>query len=344
LKELLSRLVALPGISGEEHRVAQFMEEELTGRVSEIRRDKLGNLIAQKGEGKPHIMLAAHMDEIGFRVKYINEKGFIRFVKVGGIDDRTLLNQRVTIYGRKEVKGVIGAKPPHLQKEEERKKVVEASDMFIDVGASEASEVEQIGIRVGDFAVFDSQFSELAGDMVKGKAFDNRVGCAVLIQVLEGFRGKGTLYGVGTVQEEVGLKGARTAAYALKPDIAIALDTTTSGDTPGLKEGEATASLGKGPAITVVEAGGRGLIAHQGVVDWLKEAAERENIPYQMEVGEGGMTDSAVMYITREGVPCGTISIPTRYIHGPGEVLNIKDAEYAVKLLLAALSEPPHIS
>jgi endoglucanase len=337
MREILEKLVGELGISGSERSVSDLIEKEMKGRVDELRKDKLGNLIARKGSGKPKIMLAAHMDEIGFRVKYIDKKGFLRFVKVGGIDDRTLLNQRVLIYGKQKVKGIIGAKPPHLQKEEDRKKVVECKDMFIDIGASSREEAEKAEVKIGDPIAFDRPFSILQGELAIGKAFDNRVGCAILMGVLKQFKGKETLHGVWTVQEEVGLKGARTAAYALDPDLAIALDTTTAGDTPELEEGEATTELGKGPAITVAEAGGRGLITDKRILNWLIESAKKAKVPYQLEAGEGGMTDSAAIYISKTGVPCGTISIPTRYIHGPGEVLSLKDVENAIKLISIAL-------
>jgi putative aminopeptidase FrvX len=339
MKELLGKLSNASGVSGFEDEVRELMIRELEEHVDEVSIDELGNLIAiKKGadDGKK-VMLAAHMDEIGLMVRYIDEKGFIRFSKIGGINDQMLLNQEVFIQSSKgDVTGVIGSKPPHKMKEAERKKIMEYDNMFIDVGAATREEAEEL-VRVGDPIIIKQEFAELGDTLVKGKALDNRVGCAVLIEVLKRVESKATIYGVGTVQEEVGLKGARTSAFRINPDMAIALDVTISGDHPGIKEEEAPAKAGEGPAIILTDASGRGLITHPKVKELLISAAEEEKIPYQLEVSDGGTTDATAIHLTRQGIPTGVISPPTRYIHTPVSVVSIKDVENAVKLILAVL-------
>ena len=339
MKELLEKLSNAPGVSGFEDDVRDLIFKELEGQVDEINIDELGNLIAiKKGEvdGKK-IMLAAHMDEIGLMVRYIDEKGFIKFSKIGGINDQMLLNQEVYIQSSKgNVQGVIGSKPPHKMKEAERKKILEYDNMFIDIGAPTREEAEE-RVRVGDPVIIKQDFAELGNSLVKGKALDNRVGCTVLIEVLKQVESKATIYGVGTVQEEVGLKGAKTSAFRINPDMAIALDVTISGDHPGIKEEEAPAKAGKGPAIILTDASGRGLITHPKVKELLISVAEEEEIPYQLEVSEGGTTDATAIHLTRQGIPTGVISPPSRYIHTPVSVVSLKDVENAVKLILAVL-------
>ncbi len=339
MKELLEKLSNAPGVSGFEDDVRDLIFKELEGQVDEINIDELGNLIAiKKGEvdGKK-IMLAAHMDEIGLMVRYIDEKGFIKFSKIGGINDQMLLNQEVYIQSSKgNVQGVIGSKPPHKMKEAERKKILEYDNMFIDIGAPTREEAEE-RVRVGDPVIIKQDFAELGNSLVKGKALDNRVGCTVLIEVLKQVESKATIYGVGTVQEEVGLKGARTSAFRINPDMALALDVTISGDHPGIKEEEAPAKAGKGPAIILTDASGRGLITHPKVKELLISVAEEEEIPYQLEVSEGGTTDATAIHLTRQGIPTGVISPPSRYIHTPVSVVSLEDVENTVKLILAVL-------
>jgi endoglucanase len=192
-------------------------------------------------------------------------------------------------------------------------------------------------VKLGDPVIVNQDFTELGKSLVKGKALDNRVGCAVLIEVMKQAETDATLYGVGTVQEEVGLKGAKTSAFKINPDMAIALDVTISGDHPGIKEDEAPAKAGKGPAIILADASGRGILTHPKVKELLISAADEEGIPYQLEVSEGGTTDASAIHLTREGIPTGVISPPTRYIHTPVSVVNVEDVENAVKLILAVL-------
>lgn len=340
MKDLLKKLSDAPGVSGFEDEIRNIMINELKNHVDDIEVDKLGNMIAtRKGnvDGKK-IMLAAHMDEIGLMVRYIDKNGFIKFSKIGGINDQMLLNQKVSIHTSNGiVPGVIGSKPPHRMKEAERKKVLDYENMFIDIGASKREEAEEM-VKLGDTATIDQSFEAL-GKLHMGKALDNRIGCAVLIEVMKRAKTDATIYGVGTVQEEVGLKGAKTSAFKLNPDMAIALDVTIAGDHPGIKEEDAPAKIGEGPAIILTDASGRGLITHPTVKDLLIKVGDEEEIPYQLEVSEGGTTDATAIHLTREGIPTGVISPPTRYIHTPVSVVAMEDVENAVKLILAVLAQ-----
>ncbi|MBU0761605.1 MAG: M42 family metallopeptidase [Candidatus Altiarchaeota archaeon] len=334
--DLLEKLCMAPGISGYEECVADIMVEGLKKTCDEVRVDGFGNVIGRRGSGNKKIMLAAHMDEVGFLVKNINKEGYLSFVKVGGIDDRVLYSQRVIVKAKKgDIVGVIGAKPPHLQKAEERKKVIQHEELFIDVGATSKKEAEKM-VEIGDPVIFEPNYGILKGDIHYGKAVDNRLGCYVMLKVMEKLPKKldATVYAIGSCQEEVGLKGARVAAYAINPDYAIALDTTLAGDTPGIKENESNLKIGKGPSITIMEASGRGVITHPKVRDAINKASKKAKIPVQIDVLEGGMTDAAIIYLTREGIPSGVISVPTRYLHGPSSVFNMKDVNNAVKLTL----------
>ncbi len=344
VKELLRKLSNAHGVSGSEGSVFAVIKKELRGHVDEIREDAMGNLITVKKGNKFKVMLAAHMDEIGLMVKYIDEKGFIRFVALGGWYGPTLAAQRVILHTAKgEIPGVIGGKPPHMMDEDERKKGVKIDDMFIDVGASKRDEVESLGIEVGTPITIDREFRELANNRVTGKAFDNRAGVAMLIKILKEVKSPLTIYAVFTVQEEVGLKGARTSAYHLDPDCAIATDVTIPGDHPGIEMRDAPCEMGKGPVVTIVDASGRGLIASRKMVNWLKAAAEANQVNIQLEVGSGGTTDATAIHLTKGGIPSTTVSIPSRYIHSPCEVLDLHDLEEAVVLLTTALSRKPEL-
>ncbi len=340
MKQILEKLSNAYGVSGFEDDVRNLMMEELKGHVDDLDVDNMGNLIATK-KGKPDgkkVMLAAHMDEIGLIVRYIDKEGFIKFSKLGGINDQMLLNQEVYIHSNGEkILGVIGSKPPHRMKAAEKKKPVQYENMFIDIGASDKEDAEEM-VNVGDPITIKQKFAELKNDLVMGNAMDNRVGCAILLEVMKRARSDATIYGVGTVQEEVGLKGARTAAYRINPDMALALDVTISGDHPGMKEEDAPAKAGKGPCIILTDASGRGIITHPQVKELLIQVADEEEIPYQLEVSEGGTTDATAIHLTREGIPTGVISPPSRYIHTPVSVVNINDVENAVKLILAVLN------
>ena len=331
--KLIRRLSEAHGVPGSKAEVSSIIESELK-EVCEINKDVMGNLIAKKSGGKKKVMLAAHMDEIGLMVRHIDENGFIKFITLGGFFDQTILNQAVVLHTRKgPLSGVIGSKPPHLMEEKEKDKVIKTKDMFIDVGAGNAKIADKMGVSIGDYITFDSQFKELKNGLIKGKAFDDRLGCAVMIEVMKQVNTKHTLYAVGTVQEEVGLKGAKTSAYEIEPDAALALDVAPAGDFPGTTPEEARIKINKGPVITVADGKGRGIITHTSVRDSLVETAKKRKIPYQLEVGEGGTTDATAIQLTKGGVFSGVVSVPTRYIHTPVEVASIKDIKNTVKLV-----------
>ncbi len=337
--DLMKKLSEANGISGFEDEIRDIIKSELRGEVDKIEEDKLGNLIAVKGgdPGAPSIMLAAHMDEIGLMVRHVTKKGFIKFSKIGGMNDQMLINQLVEIHGeRGPVVGVIGSKPPHRMKAEERKKVTTHDKMFIDIGATSRKTAGKL-VTVGDPISFKTPFNKLPNRFFTGKALDNRIGCLVMLETLRRVECDATVYGVGTVQEEVGLKGARTSAFKLAPDMALALDVTISGDHPEMKEEDAPAKLGKGPAIILTDASGKGIITHPKIKKWLISTAKEEKIPIQLEVSEGGTTDATAIHLTKEGIPAGVVSVPTRYIHTPVGIASMDDVENTVELLVRAL-------
>ncbi len=339
LKDILAKLADAHGISGYEGAIRAIVETEIKQYVDEIKTDRLGNLIATKRGKKPSVMIAAHLDEIGLMVKYIENEGFMRFSTIGGWFDQTLLNQRVVLHTDSggTVTGVIGSKPPHRMKKEERDKPIKSEDMFIDMGANSREEVEQQGITIGTPVSIDRHFATLKNDRVTGKAFDNRAGVAIMIEALKRANTEFEVYAVGTVQEEVGLKGARTSAFDLDPDVAIAIDTDIAGGHPGIEKKDASVELDKGPVITVSDASGRGIITPPSVLKWLKDTAARYKIDYQLSVSEGGMTDAAIIHLTRSGIPTGVIGVPTRYIHSPVELLSLKDIDKSAELLARAI-------
>jgi putative aminopeptidase FrvX len=306
--------------------------------VDEIAVDKLENVIAIKNGKKssPKVMLAAHMDEVGLMVKTVTKEGFLQFTKMGGIDDRILLAKKVIIHTQKgSLQGIIGSKPPHIQKEGERKKIVAFDELFIDIGVGSREDASAIGVRIGDPISFDAKYAKIGKEVVIGKAFDDRVGCAIMVETLKQIEKTDcTICAVGTVQEEVGLRGAATAAFGVDPDIAIALDVTIAGDVPGVREFDTNVKMGKGPTLTVADAG---LITHPKVLRLLLDVAEENKIPHQLETGLMGSTDAARISLTRQGVPSGTVSVATRYIHSPLGMLNLKDAENSAKLTTAAI-------
>ena len=343
INALLEKLSNANGISGAEGAVAKIIRDEVAPYVDEIKTDRMGNLVAIKKGDDFKIMLAAHMDEIGLMVQYIDEKGFIRFVGVGGWYNPVLVSQRVILHGEKgDVPGVLGMKPPHVMEEADRKKPIELANLFIDVGAHSAEEVEAMGITIGTTVTIDRDYQPLAGTVVTGKALDNRVGCAMLIGALKEMETKHTIYAVFTVQEEVGLKGAKTAAFSLNPDVAVATDVTIPGDSPGIERRKAPVFMGEGPVVVMVSASGRGHLADPRMVDWLKKTAKKHDIKIQLEVGDGGNTDASAINFERGGIPSVPVSVPARYIHSPVEVIDLKDLQGAIELLRLAVKTKPN--
>jgi len=347
LLEVLRKLSEAHGPPGFEDEVADIIVGELKGHVDGFARDSLGNLIAYKGSGEKSLMIAAHMDEIALIVKSIDDKGFIRFAKLGGIWDQLLVGQQVIVHGAKgRVRGVIGSKAVHVMKDEERRQLLTYDKMFIDVGARSSDEVREMGIEVGNFITIDRKLAELANGLVAGKAFDDRAGCAALVQAIKEAKPRCKVYAVFTIQEEVGLKGATVTGYAIKPYVGIAVDTTIAGDHPNVEPHEAPVKVGNGPVI--IAADGRrdslsgGLIPNPKVKQWIMKVAEERKIPFQLEVLEGGTTDATAIQLSREGVPSGVVAVPTRYVHTFQEVLSVKDLKNVVELLKSLMeSELP---
>jgi endoglucanase len=343
-KDLLRQLSELQAPTGDEEEVASFLEKHLRVAGFDVRRDVLGNVIARKGggSGSRRIMVAAHMDEIGMAVTSVTKDGFVKFAKIGGIYDGILGGARVTLHAKQKILGVIGMKPPHLMKEEEAKRLQESEALFVDVGAKNKQDAEKLGIRPGVQITFNSKFQELQGDLVTGKTFDNRAGCAVLLKLAEAEVPKDvTLFLVGTVREETGLWGAGTSAFGIEPDFAIALDVCLGGGTPDVPEDNIPIKLGGGPTLSVIEAGGRGLIMSRKLVDFIEGVARKNKIPHQFEVSDRGATDASRMQYVREGVLAASVGVPSRYIHSQNEVVALGDLDATAKLLKALVAEFP---
>ncbi|MEW8987916.1 MAG: M42 family metallopeptidase, partial [Bacillus sp. (in: firmicutes)] len=287
----------------------------------------------------PKVMVAGHLDEVGFMITQIDDKGFLRFQTVGGWWSQVMLAQRVTIVTRKgDVTGVIGSKPPHILSPEARKKPVEIKDMFIDIGASSREEATEWGVRPGDMVVPYFEFTVMNNEkLLLAKAWDNRIGCAIAIDVLKQLKNEehpNIVYGVGSVQEEVGLRGARTSAAAVEPDIGFGVDVGIAGDTPGVSEKEAQSKMGKGPQIILYDAS---MVSHKGLRDLVTDTADELGIPYQFDAIAGGGTDAGSIHISHKGVPSLAITIATRYIHSHAAMLHRDDYENAVKLIVEVI-------
>ncbi|WP_462137567.1 M42 family metallopeptidase [Candidatus Mycalebacterium sp.] len=336
---LLAELTETDGVAGYEREISAVIKRRFDklGRVS---KDRMGSLICEapgKSAG-PKIMLAGHMDEIGFMIRAVTPDGFLKFTPLGGWWDQVLLAQRVKIKTSKgEVMGVIGAKPPHLIPQDERNKTVQRKNMYIDIGASSEKDVEKIGVRAGDPVVPVSEFTKLAKEGVyMAKAFDDRIGCAVVISALSalGKSQPGTVYGVATVQEEVGVRGATTSVEAVDPDAAIILESDISGDVPGISNDESSTKLGGGPSLLLYDAR---MIPNLKLRDLVIETAKKAKIPLQFATMEGGATDGAAIHLHKHGVPTVVLGVPTRHIHSHNSIIQRKDFENAVKLLVAVV-------
>lgn len=317
--ELLKKLVNVFSPSGNEERIANLIKEEIKDYADEISIDSLGNLIARKkGDGKK-IMIAGHMDQIGLIITDIDKDGFLRFTNIGGISPYMSLTQRVVFEN-----GTIGV--IYMERTDDMGKL-KLENLYIDIGATSKEEAEK-KVSIGDACVYYSEYLEDENRVVSG-ALDDRIGCYIMIEALKNIKSsENDLYFVFTVQEELGLRGARTAAYAINPDFGIALDVTGSGDTP--KARRFAVGQNKGAAIKVKD---QGIIVHPKVKELMVEIAKENNIKYQMEVLEGGATDSGAIHLTREGVPSGVISVPTRYIHSSCEAISKSDVNDCIQLL-----------
>ncbi len=341
--QMLKELTDAKGISGNEREPREVMKKYIEPFADELMYDNLGSLVAVK-KGKadgPKIMVAGHLDEIGFMVTQIDDNGFVKFQTVGGWWGQVMLAQRVTIQTKKgDIPGVIGSKPPHILSPEDRKKPVNVKEMFIDIGVADKEEALSSGIRPGDSVVPLCEFTLMHNPKyMLAKAWDNRIGCAIAIDVLKQLKGvdhPNVVYGVGTVQEEVGLRGATTSANLIQPDIGIAVDTGIPGDTPGLSDKDAMSKLGKGPQIIMYDAS---IVTHKGLRDFITDTADEHNIPYQFETSPGGGTDAGKIHLTANGVPALSITVATRYIHSHASMIHRDDYENAVKILVEAIKQ-----
>ena len=339
-EQFLQALTEAHGVPGYETEVRAVLRD-LMAPLGELSQDKLGSLICrQPGEG-PRVLLAGHMDEIGLIVTHIDDNGFLKFLQLGGWWDQTILSQRVIVKThRGDVVGVVGAKPPHLISGEERAKMVEKKDMYIDIGATSQAETEAAGVRVGDPVVPDSRFAVMAGGKTYlSKAFDNRVGCAVAIDVLRHFQNEAhpnDLYAVQTVMEEVGLRGATTSVRAVDPDVAIILEADIAGDVPGIKKEQSSVRLGGGPALSVFDAR---MIPNQALRHLIIDTAAEGGIPLQFSNMPGGATDGGAIHLHGLGVPTAVIGVPARHIHSHGSIIHRDDYDHAVQLVTAVVAK-----
>ena len=342
--EMLKELTDANGIPGNERQSREVMKKYIAPYADSVETDGLGSLIAKK-EGQadgPKIMIAGHLDEIGFMITKIDDKGFLKFQTVGGWWNQVMLAQRVTITTRKgkEITGVIGSKPPHILSAEARKKPVEIKDMFIDIGASSREEAQEWGVTPGDMVTPYFEFTVMNNDkLLMAKAWDNRIGCAIAVDVLKALKGEdhpNIVFGVGAVQEEVGLRGAKTAAAKIQPDIGFAVDVGVAGDTPGITSNESNSKMGDGPQILVYDAS---MISHKGLRELVVDTAEESGIPYQFEAIAAGGTDAGSIHLTANGVPSLAIGVATRYIHSHAGILHRDDYENAMKLIVQVIKK-----
>lgn len=344
---LLKQLSEARGVSGDEAEVRDILAKAVRPLADEVRTDTIGNLIAlRKGDGTANmrVMVAAHMDEVGLMVMGAESSGYLRFRPVGGIDPRVLVAKRVLV-GKDRVPGILGVKPVHLTLPAERRNVIPVEQLYIDIGAK--TKDEALGAApLGCYASFDTPFSYLADateasttGRVAGKALDDRAGCFAIAGLLER-RWPFDLHVVFTVQEEVGLRGARVAAYAIDPTLAIVVEGTVCDDSPREDDVSPTTRLGAGPAISVADAS---MLADRRLVDLLIEAADAEGIPYQLKQPMIGGTDAGAIHLQREGIPVVAVAAPCRYIHSPESVLDLADLHNLTRLVGASLGRMPRV-
>jgi len=336
--DLLNKICTTPGAPGFEQKVRELVISEVKDLVDEVEVDNMGNVYAiKRGKGDKRVMIGAHMDEIGFMVTHIDDNGFIRFHTLGGFDPKTLTAQRVIVHGKKDIIGVMASKPIHVMTAEERTKIAKIKDYFIDTGLT-AEEVKEF-VSVGDSITREREFIEM-GRCVNGKSLDNRLAVFILIETLRGLKGKEVpydIYGVFTVQEEVGIRGANVSALRINPDFGFGLDTTIAFDLPGAAKHEMITELGEGTAIKIMDAS---TICDYRMVEFMKQTADKHKIKWQPEILTAGGTDTAgIQRMTEGGSIAGAVSIPTRHLHQVIEMAHKDDIKGSIDLLSACVTE-----
>lgn len=333
--KFLSEILGPPGF---EDRVRDYILSQIEDYVNGYKIDALGNLITWIGEGEPKLMLDAHMDEIGFMVKYITDKGFLKITNLGGIKPIIAVGSKVSVMGDKnDITGIIGSIPPHLAKAGLDKTGLKIEDLYVDIGAENRDEVLKLGVHRGTPITFKQEFED-RGECIYGKAFDDRIGCGILVSLIKEIKNIdiGTIYAVFSVQEEVGSRGALIAAYNIDPKIAIALEGTIAADTPGVSPENSVTCLGKGPAIRIMDGS---MIANKKLFNIIRDTAEDRKIPYQIQLSPYSGTDAGKIQLVRRGVAVTSLSVPSRYIHTPLSMAKKSDIENTIKLIRYSIPE-----
>jgi tetrahedral aminopeptidase len=336
--KLLKQLCEAPGLPGAEEPVKEIVISALKEFTEEITEDALGNIVAHVPRDGPRVLLDAHMDEVGFMVRFINERGFLRVIPLGGIDPKVFYGQRLVVWGRKPLVGMVAASPPHIRKEGE-KEAPEVEDCFVDLGLS-PEKVSSL-VKIGDVVSYFSPFVETE-DAVICKAIDDRVGLFVILEALkQKTRISCDLYISATAQEEVGLRGANVIVPKYEPEFVVALEGTVANDIPGVPEHKALARVGKGPEIRLSD---KYLVANRALSFFITDLAQRRNIPHQITIKRVGSTNATAMQVTGKGSRVSVVSVPVRYLHSPGSLAYKSDIEEAIKLIIAILEEIKHFN
>jgi endoglucanase len=332
--KLFQKLSNAFGPSGNEEDVVAILRKELERHADETRVDKLGNVLFYHHgkKGYPKVMLSAHMDEVGFIITFIEENGFLRFDVLGGITNNVIPGQRILFRVDKGyLKGMVGTKPPHIMTPEELSKIIPKEDLFIDIGADSVKQAQEKGADVGVMGVFDVEFTDLGDGYFRGKAFDDRAGCTVLAEVFKALKDSPyNIVAVGSVQEELGMRGARTAAWQVDPDYGLALEGTFVADVPGTRPDRVSSKIKGGPVLTILD---RTTFTHPQVLKALIKAGREKSIPFQFKKVLMGGTDAGAIHLTKAGVPSGTVAVPCRYIHGPASIIHFDDLKHTVRLV-----------
>ena len=331
--QLLEKLSNAFGPSGLEDEVVHILRKELEKCADETQVDKLGNVMFyhEGKKGYPRVMLSAHMDEVGFMITYVEDSGFLRF-DTWGITNNIMPGQRVVFKGERGfIRGIIGTKPPHIMTTDEQNKIVPKEDLFIDIGADNIAQANMKGADVGMMGVFDVEFVDLGDGYFRGKAFDDRAGCVVLAETFKALQDSPyNVVAVGSVQEELGIRGARTAAWQVEPDIGLALEGTFVADVPGTRPDRVSSKIKGGPVLTIMD---RATFTHPHILKTLIKTAKQKAIPFQFKKVPLGGTDAGAIHLTKAGVPSGTVAVPCRYIHGPVSIIHIDDLKNTIRLV-----------